>query len=42
MREPLDDDTLEEIQMVATIMVTATATTGPLPQEQIDGVLGLG
>lgn len=36
-----DDELLEEIGLTSELMVLASETSGPLPQEVIDAILGV-
>jgi hypothetical protein len=39
---PLEDETLlEEVELVSTLMIAASGSAHPLPQEEIDALLGL-
>jgi len=36
-----DEDVLAEIEMTSNLMIAASESDGPLPQEQVDQILGV-
>ena len=41
-RDDLTDEALrDEIELVAELVVAASASSGPMPQEQVDSILGV-
>jgi hypothetical protein len=36
-----DEDALDEIEMMTNLMIATSEASGPLPQEQVDEILGV-
>jgi hypothetical protein len=36
-----DEDALDEIEMMANLMIATSEASGPLPQQQVDEILGI-
>jgi hypothetical protein len=36
-----DEDALDEIEMMANLMIATSEASGPLPQQQVDEILGV-
>jgi hypothetical protein len=39
--QPHDEDVLEEIELISNLMIAASEAAGPLPQSDIDTILGV-